>query len=284
MAKKSAPAWRPTVTDLIGIGAFIVAVITWLVQPTWQIALPLAILVIVLVVFAAWRHQSHPIVRAIVAVAVVAGFVWLIWPPILKSVRKDYPYVALQSPVLLQWPITFDAEDDDDSDDGPENPISNVPPVIVQQPTIPPAPFGQRPLISSEARFVFSCHFPKQSAADAAKRKLFLQKSLGPWGTQIGFNVSISDVAGGFRVTIIADTDEAKNRFLSMGILPVVAVIFIDVQRYGPETVVVAHADLPKEYQQFTLMTPSINAPQIVEGQKQVGLFFGGNDNSCHII
>jgi hypothetical protein len=265
--------WQPSFGDLVGIVAIVIAVIVYVVHPDWQIATILTAVAIALVIFAAIRHTGMLPVRGIIAAAVVGVMFIFVGPPIWKSFLADYPHIA------LQWPVTFD----DDGYDDELTPPPIAPAVIVPQPTIMPAPPGQRPLISSAARFLFSCHL-KQSAAAAANRKAFLQKSLGPWGEQIGFDISVTDVPGGFRVTINASTDEAKNRFLSLGILPVVATVFVDVQRYDQDTIVVAHADLPKEYQHFTLMTPSVNAPQIVEAQKQLGLFLGGNDNSCHIF
>jgi hypothetical protein len=162
--------------------------------------------------------------------------------------------------------------------------IADDPPVFVPHSTIPPAPPGQRPLLSSAANFIFSCYFPKQTSAETAKRKAFLQRSLKPWGEEVGFDISMTDVNGGLRVTIEPKTEEAKSRFLRLGVLPVVATVFIDVQKFGPQFTVVAHADLPKEYQHFSLITPNASAPQIIDAQKHIGDLLGGSEDACHLI
>lgn len=194
-------------------------------------------------------------------------------PPILASLVLIGGFIA-----LFGYAVTNSLTNNDYA--LPE--VILPPPVVLQNPIA--APPGQRPLLSSAAKFIFACYMAKQTAAEAAKQKAFLQKSLKPLGDQIGFDLSMSDTAGGFRVTVEARTDEAKNRFLSFGILPIVATVFIDVQKYGPQTIVVARADLPKEFQNYTFITPNLEAPQIVEAQRQVGLFLGLTDNACHII
>ena len=160
--------------------------------------------------------------------------------------------------------------------------IIPTPPAVPQNPIA--APPGQRPLLSSAAKFIFACYMAKQTAAEAAKQKAFLQRSLKQFGDQIGFDISMTGAVGGFRVTVEARTDEAKNRFLPLGVLPIVTTVFIDVQKYGPQMIVVARADLPKEFQNYTLITPNLQAPQIIEAEKQVGLFLGLTDDACHII
>jgi hypothetical protein len=191
MAEKTEPMWRPSVSDVIAIVAVVAAAVMWLKPPNWEWGLSVTAVVIALVIFTAIRHQSHPIRRALVSLSVISILILAATEPIWKSFRADYPNIA------FQWPVTFG----DDADDESTTPASIPPPVIVPQPTIMPAPPGQRPLISSLARFIFSCSLPKQSAAAAANQKAFLQKSLGPWGQQIGFDISMADVPGGFRVT-----------------------------------------------------------------------------------
>ena len=274
-------AWRPSFSDLIAVASLIAAFVMWLKQPSWQWGLPITVLLIALTILTAVRHQSHPIRRALVAICVCGILIWAAWEPIKKSFFTDYPNIS------FQWPMTFDDDPGEDSGDtthplppvdGPA-PTPPLPPVIIG-----PAPLGQRPLISSLARYVFSCSMRKQTTADAAKRKDFLQKSLPQWGEQIGFDISMADVPGGFCVTVEAKTQEAKNRFLSLGVAPVVAVVLIDVQKFGPQYTIVARADLPKEYQNYSLITPNALAPPITEAQRELGFFLGGNDDSCRVI
>ena len=170
------------------------------------------------------------------------------------------------------------------SDPPPSLPtVSDPPKMVIPQSPIA-APPNQRPLVSSAARFVFMCDATKQTAAQAAKQKAFLQKNLPAWGEQIGFTIAMADTAGGYHITVEAKTDEAKNRFLAMGVLPVVALVHIEVQLYGPMISVVARADLPPEYQSYSRITPDLQAVPVVEAQSQIPMFLALPDNACHLI
>jgi hypothetical protein len=155
--KKTEPMWRPSVSDLIAILAVVVAALVWLKQPNWQWGVSVTVAVIAVVIFTVIRHQSQPIRRTLVSLIVIGILIGAAAEPIWKSFRADYPNIA------FQWPVTFG--DGDDADDESTTPASILPAVIVPQPTIMPAPPGQRPLISSLAKFIFSCNLPKQSAA-----------------------------------------------------------------------------------------------------------------------
>ena len=55
--------WQPTASDIITIVALVGAVVMWYVQPDWQIGAPITVVTIAVVIAAAARHQSHPLVR-----------------------------------------------------------------------------------------------------------------------------------------------------------------------------------------------------------------------------
>jgi len=124
----------------------------------------------------------------------------------------------------------------------------------------------------------------KQTPAQAAKQKAWLEKNIKAIGDEIGFALSMADIPGGFRITVEAKTDEAKDQFLKLGVLPIVVTVFVDVQELNPQTIVVAYADLPKEYHNFSLLTPNAEAPPIIEAQKQIASFLALTDDACHII
>jgi uncharacterized membrane protein YjfL (UPF0719 family) len=232
-----------------------------------------------------WRMIFWPSTAAMLLALTFLIFDLAIRPPLVKRGIKPKTSAVLASLFLIGGFIALFGYAVINS---PVNNDDILPEIIPTQPVVPAnpivAPPGQRSLVSSAAKFIFACYAPKQTAAEAAKQKVLLQNSLKQFGDQIGFDISISDTVGGFRVTVEARTDEAKNRFLSLGVLPIVTTVFIDIQKYGPQTIVVAHADLPKEFQNYTLITPNLQAPQIVEAEKQVGLFLGLTDNACHII
>jgi hypothetical protein len=184
---------------------------------------------------------------------------------------------------LLLYSVTHPAQPTPDP--LPSLPVVSTAPKFVPPPPSIAAPPGQRPLISSAARFIFTCIATKQTAAQAAKQKAFLQKNLASWGDQIGFTITMADTAGGgYHITVEAKTDEAKNRFLALGVLPIVAVIYIEVQQYGPIISVVARADLPPEYQSYSRITPDLLAPPVVEAQSEIPYFLALPDNACHLI
>jgi hypothetical protein len=71
--------WRPSIADLFTVGAVVVAAVMWLKPPSWQWGLPITAVVIGLVIFTATRHPSHPIRRALVAIAVIGILVFAAW-------------------------------------------------------------------------------------------------------------------------------------------------------------------------------------------------------------
>lgn len=96
----AAPQWRPTASDLIAVGALIAAAIMWLNEPSWIFALPITLIVMVLVIFTAARHQSHPIRRVIIGACAIGILIWSAWSPIWNSFHADYPNIAFQWPVI----------------------------------------------------------------------------------------------------------------------------------------------------------------------------------------
>src|ERR1035437_1865140 len=102
--------WRPSVSDLIAVGALIAAGVMWLKQPNWESALPITIILILLVLITAVRYQSHPIRRAIFSIGVIAILIWAAWEPIWNSFHSDYPNIA------FQWPLIFGEYEPDATD------------------------------------------------------------------------------------------------------------------------------------------------------------------------
>ena len=100
----------------------------------------------------------------------------------------------------------------------------------------------------------------------------------------IGFEISMSDIEGGFRVTIKAETTEAKNRLIALGAFPAVTTAILDFRRIGVQVIVTAYADLPKGLEFFAMFPPDPSNPQIIEAQKNIAKLLGAPDGVCHLI
>jgi hypothetical protein len=98
---EAAHKWRPTVSDIVTVGAVLGAALMWFEPPNWQIGLPVVILTSAVVIFTAFRHKSHPFVRGTIGTIAVIALISVAWRPILDGFRKDYPTI------VFQWPITI---------------------------------------------------------------------------------------------------------------------------------------------------------------------------------
>jgi hypothetical protein len=158
---------------------------------------------------------------------------------------------------------------------------------IIKEPPHQPILLPPSSLASRSDKFIFACDIPrdpKQTPEKYAEQKAELQKELKVWGDVIGFAVTTSDIEGGFRIIIEAETQEAKNRMVSAGIWPAVTKVFIDVRRIGQRVIVSAYADLPKGMEFFSMIPPDPTLPQVVTAEKQIAQFLGANDGACHLI
>lgn len=162
-----------------------------------------------------------------------------------------------------------------------DNNLEESPP---HQPIIPP-PSGSS-LVSRADKFIFACDIPRDphwSEQAYAKQKEEWKKELRTWGQVIGFEIDLSDIDGGFRVSIRAETVEARNRMASAGVWPSITTVFVDIRRIGPRLVVSAYADLPKELSFFAMFPPDPTLPQVIAAEKQLGELLGA-PGTCHLI
>ena len=98
--------WRPSFSDLLAIAAVILAVIVWQVQPNWEVGLPISLVVIALIIFAAIRHAGSAILRTVIATAVIIAFVYLVWSPIWRDFHQKHPTVTtswLEEWIIEKW-------------------------------------------------------------------------------------------------------------------------------------------------------------------------------------
>jgi hypothetical protein len=158
---------------------------------------------------------------------------------------------------------------------------------IIQEPPHQPVPMPPSSLASRSDKFIFACDIPrdpKVTPEKTAAAKAETQKELKAWGEVIGFTITMSDIEGGFRVAVEAETVEAKNRMMSAGVWPSVTKVFIDVRRIGPRIIVSAYADMPKEFSIFSMIPPDPELPQVKTAEKQISQFLGVKEDTCHLI
>jgi hypothetical protein len=174
--------WRPVVGDLVGIGAFALAIVTYLVQPNWEVGTISAFIAIALFIFAAARHESHVLLRVLIGAIVVIGFVAVIWRPLWLSFHRDYPRVA------FNWPITFNA--------------APAPPA--EPPDMPPLHLLGPPL-SKWGKAMFTCPYPSNiDAADPAQAKAQIRRNADIYGKALGLDLALNDIPYGIRFDVTA--------------------------------------------------------------------------------
>jgi hypothetical protein len=87
--------WRPSFGDLLAIGAVVITGITWLCEPGWGLGLFLSLVIVVLVVIAAIRYDSHPVIRVGVSVSVLAIYFVFVGPRLWADyTKRTAPEVA----------------------------------------------------------------------------------------------------------------------------------------------------------------------------------------------
>jgi hypothetical protein len=77
--------WEPSGGDILDLLLGIAAVIMYLRPPNWELGLPLALFLILPVLFTAHRRRSPFYAKWTVALVAIAIFVWAIWPPLWSS-------------------------------------------------------------------------------------------------------------------------------------------------------------------------------------------------------
>jgi hypothetical protein len=182
--------WQPTVSDLVGIFGILVAVIVYLARPDWEIGGGLALLAVALIVFAAFRHSSHPAWRMMAAVAVMAVFVAAIWRPLWDSFHKDYPNLA------LQWPVTSTAR----------------PALSPNPPDMPPLNLPGPPLSQWGKALILCQRPPKVETGNRDSMIADIKRNVEIFGKATGVDIVFNEIAYGIRLDITASSTEGQMR------------------------------------------------------------------------
>jgi hypothetical protein len=86
--------WRPTFSDIVTVAALFGAAVMWFAPPNWEIGLPVVLLTAGAVIFTAFRHQSHPLLRSAISVAALIALFSVAWHPIWKDFSEKHPEIA----------------------------------------------------------------------------------------------------------------------------------------------------------------------------------------------
>ncbi len=86
--------WRPTFSDIVTVAALFGAAVMWFAPPNWEIGLPVVLLTAGAVIFTAFRHQSHPLLRGAIGAVALMALIWVAWHPIWKDFQEKHPTFA----------------------------------------------------------------------------------------------------------------------------------------------------------------------------------------------
>jgi hypothetical protein len=111
-----------------------------------------------------------------------------------------------------------------------------------------------------------------------------LKDNIQAWADTIGVSASFADIKNGTQITIEAKTKEAKARFLSMGLVPGITKVMLEARWIEKRQIVVAHADMPKDFQMFSQLIPEPATPQIIDGQNLIARFLSAPEGGCRLI
>lgn len=188
----------------------------------------------------------------------------------ITGAKREVITAAIPIPPPAEAPSAF-----------PDTPIV-IPPVATPT-SLPPLP--SIPTQSRLNRFIFACDAPiPATSEEAIKHKKELQDNITAWAETIGMNVAFPDVRNGTQATIEAKSNEAKARFISMGMFPGITKVIFEVRVIERRQVVVVRADVPKNLRILETAIPDSSAPQIIDGQNLIARFFGIPEGACRLI
>jgi hypothetical protein len=182
--------WRPSFSDLVAVCAVVSGFIMWVKPPGWELGVPIALITIALVIFTAFRHQSHPLKRGLIASAVLIFFLSVTWHPMWESFHKDYPRLT------FNWPVT----------------LNGPPPVVTEPPDMPPLNLPG-PLLSKLGKTMFICQYPPPiDPSDAAKVKAQIRRNAEIYGKALGLDLVLNEIPYGIRFDVTANDIQGQQR------------------------------------------------------------------------
>jgi hypothetical protein len=152
------------------------------------------------------------------------------------------------------------------------------------------APVIQQPsnqMASRATKFIFACDIPPDPSVtedDRTKARKQFERDAKAWGDTIGFTILLSDIDNGYRLTIKAETDEAKSRLLTAGGLGIVTVSYLDFRRIGQRIVVAEYSDLPKGFEFFQLFPIDPDNPQANQEAASIERLLNAKPGTCRLI
>jgi hypothetical protein len=162
--------------------------------------------------------------------------------------------------------------------------ILNGTPTISVVPPTAPTPAGEQ-LLSRMDKLIFACDVPLPDAEAAAKfpqTKETFKQNMDIFGDAVGMSSSVTDIRGGIRIELEANTEEARRRLLTSG--TGASKLTIEVRRLGPKEMVNVSVTLPEVLRFFSFMAPDPSAREIVEIQSKMEKFIGATPGACHLL
>jgi hypothetical protein len=155
-------------------------------------------------------------------------------------------------------------------------------------PPVPPQKIPSPGLIlSTSTRFIFACAIPPDlnaSPLQQAERRATLRNAVEAWGAAIGFDMDMTDIPSGIRITIEAKTSGAKSKLISFGILPAVTKINFELRRIGQQIIVTVYPELPPQFDFFAIFSPDPTLPQVTLFEKNLDTLLNAEQGACHLI
>jgi hypothetical protein len=143
-------------------------------------------------------------------------------------------------------------------------------------------------MASRATKIIFACNIPPDpsvtEAERATQRKQF-EKDAKAWGDTIGFSIQLSDIDGGYRLTIKAETLEAQSRLITAGGSPALsATSYMDFRRVGQQIVVAVYSDLPKGFEFFSLFPLDPADSKVTAAANNISKVLGVRAGTCRVI
>jgi hypothetical protein len=142
-------------------------------------------------------------------------------------------------------------------------------------------------LASRATKFIFACDVPPDPSvtdAERARQRKQFERDAKAWGDTIGFSILLSDIDGGFRLTIKAETAEAQARLIAAGGLATTAASYMDFRRVGQQIVVAVYSDILKGLEIFSLIPADPTNPQVNQVADNVAKLLGVPPGTCRLI
>lgn len=138
-------------------------------------------------------------------------------------------------------------------------------------------------LLSRMDRYIFASDVPPPDAEMAAKfpqQKEFSKQNLEVFGDAIGMSVAVTDIHGGIKIVIEANTPEARRLLLGS----YTSKLTIEIRRVFQQEIVTMFVDLPEILRFLSFMAPEPSAAELIEVQRKIKKMIGAAEGKCQLM